>query len=70
VTRFACSAIDDGVVIVPRASAAEVLAASRLREEREAVSRERYRAGELSLDIADMRGKLAQKGLRYVDADR
>lgn len=61
---------DDGVVIVPRASAAEVLAAARLREEREAVSRERYRAGELSLDIADMRGKLAQKGLRYVDADR
>ena len=58
---------DDGVVIVPRASAAEVLEAARLREEKEARSRERYRAGELSLDVQGMREELERKGLRYVD---
>jgi 4-hydroxy-4-methyl-2-oxoglutarate aldolase len=60
---------DDGVVVVPRTSAADVLEASRQREEREAASRERYRAGELSLDVSDMRGRLATKGLQYIDAD-
>jgi 4-hydroxy-4-methyl-2-oxoglutarate aldolase len=58
---------DDGVVVVPRAAAAGVLTASLAREEKEAVSRERYRRGELSLDTQDMRGKLAAAGLRYVD---
>jgi len=58
---------DDGVVVVPRRRAVEVLEACRLREEKEAVSRERYRAGELSLDLQEMRGRLAEKGLRYVD---
>ncbi|HEX3591733.1 MAG TPA: 4-carboxy-4-hydroxy-2-oxoadipate aldolase/oxaloacetate decarboxylase [Pseudonocardiaceae bacterium] len=59
---------DDGVVVVPRTAADEVLAASRAREDREAATRERYAAGELSLDVNDMRGKLAAKGLVYVDA--
>jgi len=58
---------DDGVVVVRRAQAAEVLAASRDREAKEAVSRTRYAAGELSLDVQDMRGELERKGLRYVD---
>jgi 4-hydroxy-4-methyl-2-oxoglutarate aldolase len=58
---------DDGVVVVPRAQAASVLDASRVREKREAASRERYAAGELSLDVNDMRGRLAEKGLRYVN---
>jgi 4-hydroxy-4-methyl-2-oxoglutarate aldolase len=58
---------DDGVVIVPRESAAEVLEAARLRDEKEVASRERYRAGELSLDVQGMREELARKGLRYVD---
>jgi 4-hydroxy-4-methyl-2-oxoglutarate aldolase len=58
---------DDGVVIVPRAEAQNVLVAARLREEREAVSRDRYRSGELSLDVHDMRADLAGLGLRYVD---
>jgi 4-hydroxy-4-methyl-2-oxoglutarate aldolase len=58
---------DDGVVVVPRANAADVLEACRAREEKEAVSRARYRAGELSLDVQGMREQLAQKGLRYVD---
>ena len=58
---------DDGIVIVPRAEAASVLAASKLREEKEARSRERYQRGELSLDVNDMRADLANLGLRYVD---
>ena len=58
---------DDGVVIVPRAEAASVLAAAKLREEKEARSRERYQRGELSLDVNDMRADLASLGLRYVD---
>jgi 4-hydroxy-4-methyl-2-oxoglutarate aldolase len=56
---------DDGVVVVPRESAGEVLRLSRAREEREARIRERYAAGELGLDMNDMRGPLAAKGLRY-----
>jgi 4-hydroxy-4-methyl-2-oxoglutarate aldolase len=55
----------DGVVVVPRAEAEEVLAASRAREEKEAVSRKRYAAGELSLDVSNMRDALAAKGLTY-----
>ena len=58
---------DDGVVVVRREEAADVLKASRAREEKEAVSRERYRNGELGLDVNDMREPLARKGLRYVD---
>jgi 4-hydroxy-4-methyl-2-oxoglutarate aldolase len=59
---------DDGVVVVPRARAAEVLAAARERADREAIARQRYRDGELSLDVSDMRGRLAAKGLKYMDA--
>jgi 4-hydroxy-4-methyl-2-oxoglutarate aldolase len=58
---------DDGVVVVPRERAAEVLDASRAREKKEALSRERYLRGELSLDLHDMRERLAHKGLTYVD---
>ena len=53
---------DDGVVIVPRAEAASVLAAAKLREEKEARSRERYQRGELSLDVNGMRADLANLG--------
>jgi 4-hydroxy-4-methyl-2-oxoglutarate aldolase len=58
---------DDGVVVVPRADAGTVLAAARSRAEREEASRQRYAAGELSLDVSHMRERLAGKGLRYVD---
>lgn len=58
---------DDGVVVVPRASAATVLEASRARERGEAASRERYAAGELSLDAKSMRAELAEAGLIYLD---
>lgn len=60
---------DDGVVVVPRPDAERVLAAARAREEKEAAARARYRAGELSLDVNDMRGRLARKGLTYLDQE-
>ena len=60
---------DDGVVVVRRDEARTVLDASVAREKKEALSRERYQRGELSLDVQDMRDRLARKGLRYVDRD-
>jgi 4-hydroxy-4-methyl-2-oxoglutarate aldolase len=60
---------DDGVVVVARADAADVLAASKAREEKEAVSRKRYEAGELGIDNNNMRGPLAEKGLKYIDGE-
>jgi 4-hydroxy-4-methyl-2-oxoglutarate aldolase len=56
---------DDGVVIVPHGHAQGVLDASAKREEKEAQSRSRYAAGELSLDVSNMREDLERKGLRY-----
>lgn len=58
---------DDGVVVVPRERAATVLEAARDRVASEASKRKRLNAGELSLDLYDMRGRLADKGVRYVD---
>jgi 4-hydroxy-4-methyl-2-oxoglutarate aldolase len=58
---------DDGVVVVPRSRAAEVAAAGRAREAKEAETRRRLEAGELGLDIYGMRKTLADKGLTYVD---
>lgn len=57
---------DDGVVVVRRAEANDVLARSDAREEREAQVRRRYADGELGLDINDMRPRLQEKGLTYV----
>jgi 4-hydroxy-4-methyl-2-oxoglutarate aldolase len=58
---------DDGVVVVPRLDAPGVAEASRAREDKEALSRERYARGELGLDVNSMRERLAAKGLTYVD---
>jgi 4-hydroxy-4-methyl-2-oxoglutarate aldolase len=58
---------DDGVVVVRHKEAANILSLSREREEKEAKSRERYLRGELSLDVANMRSRLVEKGLKYVD---
>ena len=58
---------DDGVVVVPRERAAAVAAAGDARVEREETNRARLAAGELGLDIYDMRGTLAARGLAYVD---
>jgi 4-hydroxy-4-methyl-2-oxoglutarate aldolase len=58
---------DDGVVVVPRETAADILAKSRAREEKEEKTRARLSAGELGLDIYGFRERLAAKGLKYVD---
>ena len=58
---------DDGVVVVRRRQASDVLNASREREDKEAKSRIRYARGELSLDVNNMRGKLLEKGLKFID---
>ena len=58
---------DDGVAVVRRDEAHAVLKACQARAEREAAVRERYAAGELSLDVSGMRDRLAERGLRYVD---
>lgn len=60
---------DDGVVVVPRDRAADVLEAARAREQREAGIRERYRNGELGIDMNKMREPLAAKGLVYVEQE-
>jgi 4-hydroxy-4-methyl-2-oxoglutarate aldolase len=57
---------DDGVVVVKRASAEAVLAAAEKRLASEDAKRKRLAAGELGLDIYDMRPRLAEKGLKYV----
>ncbi len=58
---------DDGVVVVARAEAADVLAKSKAREAKEAEIRKRYAAGELSLDMNNSRQRMAEKGLVYID---
>ncbi|KJS09185.1 MAG: hypothetical protein VR78_16630 [Hoeflea sp. BRH_c9] len=57
---------DDGVCVVPRASAETVMAATQKRLDAEEAKRVRLAAGELGLDIYDMRPRLAEKGLKYV----
>ena len=58
---------DDGVVAVPRLRAADVIAASKAREEKEAKARARYQAGEIALDVNNMRPLVEKAGTRYVD---
>jgi 4-hydroxy-4-methyl-2-oxoglutarate aldolase len=57
---------DDGVCVVKCAEAADVLAAANRRLAAEEVKRQRLAAGELGLDLYDMRPALAAKGLKYV----
>ncbi|SDE27475.1 4-carboxy-4-hydroxy-2-oxoadipate aldolase/oxaloacetate decarboxylase [Ruegeria marina] len=57
---------DDGVCVVRRAQAEIVLEAARKRMAAEEEKRRRLAGGELGLDMYDMRGRLADKGLKYV----
>ncbi len=56
----------DGVVVVPREVAGAVADAAQKREDNEGAKRQRFRDGELGLDIYGMREPLAAAGLEYV----
>lgn len=58
---------DDGVVVVPRASAAKVLASAQARVEKEDRMRAELMKGGKTLDLLGLREKAAAKGLRYVE---
>ena len=57
---------DDGVMIVPRGSAARVLAEAKARIAKEKATRERLQAGDLGLDFYGLRDKLDDLGTRWV----
>jgi 4-hydroxy-4-methyl-2-oxoglutarate aldolase len=59
----------DGVVVVPRESAEDVVRLGNERLAKEEKSRERLRKGELGLDFYGLRAKLAELGVRYIDED-
>jgi 4-hydroxy-4-methyl-2-oxoglutarate aldolase len=58
---------DDGVLVVPLKEAPEVAAAARRRQQDEEGKREQFLQGVLSLDLYDLRSKLEQLGVQYVD---
>jgi len=57
----------DGVVVVAREQAVEVSKLSDQRRIKEENSRERLRSGELGLDMYNLRAKLKELGVEYVD---
>ena len=59
---------DDGVCVVPRDTAAAVAQKGMERSANEESKRARLQAGELSLDMYDMRQALSDAGLEYVDS--
>ena len=58
---------DDGVCVVARKNADEVLVQSQARTDAEEEKRQKLAAGELGLDIYKMRPKLEEAGFSYVD---
>jgi 4-hydroxy-4-methyl-2-oxoglutarate aldolase len=59
---------DDGVVVVPRSRAADVLDAADDRLAKETDTRRRLETGELGLDFYGLRNKLEALGVRWVDS--
>jgi 4-hydroxy-4-methyl-2-oxoglutarate aldolase len=59
---------DDGVALVSRKDAEVVLEESRQREVREVAKREQLASGVLGLDIYNMRPRLEESGLLYLDS--
>ena len=57
---------DDGVCVVPRMKAPEVLSKSRERETKEEDKRKRLQSGELALDIDGTRERLKATGMKYI----
>lgn len=57
---------DDGIVVVRKAEAADILVKSQKREADEAEKRKTLQSGKLGLDLYKMRERLAERGLKYV----
>jgi 4-hydroxy-4-methyl-2-oxoglutarate aldolase len=60
---------DDGVVCIPRESAAQVAAAGKIRVEREDEARLAFARGDLGLDYYQLRPVLERLGVTYVRAE-
>jgi len=60
---------EDGVVVVPRDKAQTVLEAAKKRVQNEEMKRGKLSAGELGLDIYDMRPRLEAEGFKYIKND-
>jgi 4-hydroxy-4-methyl-2-oxoglutarate aldolase len=58
---------DDGIVVVRRKEAGDVLEKARKRVANEEAKRKRFAAGELGLDVYGFRETLAAKGLKWVE---
>ena len=59
---------DDGIAIVERVNAGEVLEKAQARIANEEAKRKQFEAGELGLDIYNMRERLSSAGFSYVDS--